>query len=315
MLKLSDKINFKKLVFTFFVSLFVLSLLVPILSFAQQKGLVPCEGPLDCDLCALLKLVENIVNYLFIIAFPIGAAMVAWAGIKIMTAAGSEQKVKEGRDVLWIAIIGIALTLGSWLILSTFVQFVSGGGLNPFGSVTCTTSQIARPPTPTRPPGEQPPVTTDKHPSVGKSTQSSDFPDSYYNEDAIAEELAKRMKLEDAGVTIRSTDGTGGYCTSYGDRGCTDVRGLPDSTINSIIALKKGCDAQYGNCRVAINGGSEAGHQEHRPGVPIYDLDNDNTTDKYLTGGGPVTVGATYNKVGDGCGYWREDAGHWHVRC
>ena len=60
------------------------------------------------------------------IAIPLGVLFVAYGGFVIMTAGGSEEKVKKGKQVITAAVIGIAIAFGSWLIIFTVNQILKG---------------------------------------------------------------------------------------------------------------------------------------------------------------------------------------------
>jgi hypothetical protein len=64
------------------------------------------------------QLANNIANYIFTFAIPLGVIMIIWAGILFMTAAGNEQKVKTAR---------LALT---WSIVGLVVAFIGRGWTN-----------------------------------------------------------------------------------------------------------------------------------------------------------------------------------------
>ena len=87
---------------------------------------LPPGQPGACDLGAFLEFVRNIINYLLMIAIPLGVLFVAYGGFVIMTAGGSEEKVKKGKQVITAAVIGIAIAFGSWLIIFTVNQILKG---------------------------------------------------------------------------------------------------------------------------------------------------------------------------------------------
>lgn len=100
-------------------------LLLPALAFAQG-GLVPCSGP-DCTICHLWKLLENIIDLLFMIAFPIAAIGIVVGGFFIMTAGGSESRVTKGREMITTAVWGIVIVLVAWVVLNSLFQFLAVG--------------------------------------------------------------------------------------------------------------------------------------------------------------------------------------------
>lgn len=70
-----------------------------------------------------------------------------------------------------------------------------------------------------------------------------------------------RQTLALAGITVNKE------CYNPTRRDCTNVGLLPESTIDSLITIKKKC-----NCEVVVTGGAETGHATHGPGKPVVDL-------------------------------------------
>lgn len=81
------------------------------------SGLVACDGP-DCDFNAFLNTVNRVVNFLiFIIAFPLVAVVVAWAGIKLLMSGGNSGAKEQAKSMIWKVIIGLVVALLSWVII------------------------------------------------------------------------------------------------------------------------------------------------------------------------------------------------------
>lgn len=98
--------------------------LLPLVTSAQ--GLVPqCDGP-SCTICDLIRLLHNVINYAITISFVLAIAMVVFGGYNILTSAGSEEKVTQGRKIIWYAVLGLALVLASWAIVNTVLQVIIG---------------------------------------------------------------------------------------------------------------------------------------------------------------------------------------------
>lgn len=62
-----------------------------------------------------------IVKALVAIAIPILGIMVVWGGIQLMTAAGNEQKISEGRKTLTWAAVGFAIVI-SWELIQRLIK-------------------------------------------------------------------------------------------------------------------------------------------------------------------------------------------------
>jgi len=94
--------------------------LVPIFSFAQSQGqFVPCTN--DCGYQDLLKLVNNIINWIIIISMPVAAGVFAWAGFTYMTT-GIVDRKSEARAMINKVFIGFAVILSAWIIVNTITN-------------------------------------------------------------------------------------------------------------------------------------------------------------------------------------------------
>src|SRR3989338_4295933 len=78
------------------------------------------------DLYDFLIFVRRIIEFLLWIAIPIGIAFIAYGAFVIMTAGGSEEKFKKGKGIITTAIIGVAIGLASWLIVTTVNKILTG---------------------------------------------------------------------------------------------------------------------------------------------------------------------------------------------
>lgn len=105
-------------------------------AFAQEQPRtflgVPCnptllpKEPGACNLVTFLEFLRNIINFLLTLAIPLAVGFIAWGAFVIITAGGSEEKVKKGRGIITAAVVGIAIALGSWLIITTFQNILKG---------------------------------------------------------------------------------------------------------------------------------------------------------------------------------------------
>lgn len=115
----------------FFLFILIFSLfVVPFFAFAQ---LVPCSGT-DCTTCDFLVLANNIIKFLMrnIIA-PLVAVGILASGIVILTAGGSEDKIKTGKKMLWNILIGFFIAISAWAIINTVLgSIIKTGGEDNF---------------------------------------------------------------------------------------------------------------------------------------------------------------------------------------
>jgi Type IV secretion system pilin len=123
----------------------------PILVLAQNAhtagGLVPCGavsasnilGASECGLCDFTLLIQNIINYLIIISFPVSAALFAWAGIILFTAGDNVHARDKAKDIFKNVGMGLIIALAGYLIVQTVLNVLvnpklfSGGFTFSFG--------------------------------------------------------------------------------------------------------------------------------------------------------------------------------------
>lgn len=110
----------------------VLVILIPVLVDAQssppEKPILPDCGTIvgtkinrECGYNDLLQLVNNIINWIIMIAVPVAAGVLAWAGFKYMTTGISDQK-SEAKKMIQKVCIGLVFILAAWLIVSTILN-------------------------------------------------------------------------------------------------------------------------------------------------------------------------------------------------
>lgn len=79
-----------------------------------------------CTFCDGVHFILNIVNLLFIIAAPIAAAMIIWAGFRLMIFAYSPDAKKKSWEIIRLAVFGFILTLASWAIIAEIMHILVG---------------------------------------------------------------------------------------------------------------------------------------------------------------------------------------------
>jgi hypothetical protein len=118
-------IKFKK----YFIFILVLAIMItPILTRAQ---IVPCDGSIffPCDFAALMKLVNNLINFaLFKLALPIAAIMFAYAGIKLLLSGGSEEARSSAKRIFANTALGIIIAGAAFLIVNSILSILGYKG-------------------------------------------------------------------------------------------------------------------------------------------------------------------------------------------
>ena len=73
----------------------------------------------------ITTLVKNIINFLIILAVPITAILIVYAGFLYITSAGNDEKVKTAQKALIWAIIGFAIILVASSVPTIIEKFLS----------------------------------------------------------------------------------------------------------------------------------------------------------------------------------------------
>ncbi|HOS88086.1 MAG TPA: hypothetical protein PL093_00575 [Candidatus Pacearchaeota archaeon] len=125
--------NKLKNIFVVIVLIFLLTVILPITVRAYdcpECDSIVCCGNAGQDPCTfndIFCLVSKIVNFILFTIIP--ALAVIWftyAGFIILTAAGNPNKVKQGRDMITYACLGILIAYSAWMLVYWFVSFIGG---------------------------------------------------------------------------------------------------------------------------------------------------------------------------------------------
>lgn len=114
-------------------------------------GLVPCGRKVDdfttaidetapCTLCHFFVLIKRIVDFLLgSILFPILVLLMIIGGTLLLTAGGSESRIRQGKDIIRTAIIATIIALCAWLIIDTVIVFLTPATspLQSWHTITC----------------------------------------------------------------------------------------------------------------------------------------------------------------------------------
>jgi len=109
-------------------------------AYAALTPLVQC-GPgtakLECTICDLFQLAQNIYNFVIVFAFILALGALVWAGFKMMTSAGDPAKYKDALGKIRTILIGLAILLLAGLIVDTVLKVIVGGSLGPWNKLPC----------------------------------------------------------------------------------------------------------------------------------------------------------------------------------
>ncbi|XOA42762.1 MAG: hypothetical protein ACKKMO_03125 [Candidatus Nealsonbacteria bacterium] len=65
----------------------------------------------ECGICCLMNAVYTVTDWMFFVLIAVTGFLVIWGGFSITTAGGSEEKLKQGKDFILFAMIGLAIAL------------------------------------------------------------------------------------------------------------------------------------------------------------------------------------------------------------
>lgn len=101
----------------------------PSIPYWGQGGLLSCNALVKkCTFCDLLETSQNIIYFMITLAlFAVGPAMIAVGGGMMLISAGSSERLSSGRKMVTGTLIGIAISLGAFLIINTFLYFLNKG--------------------------------------------------------------------------------------------------------------------------------------------------------------------------------------------
>ncbi|NLE07229.1 MAG: DUF1345 domain-containing protein [Parcubacteria group bacterium] len=292
----------KKILNVLILSLIII-LSVPVFSYAQETE----DGYIFLAPLAGLKKVSRdhaLQEYIpFIFKLLIGLSAV-FAVLSIVVggfqyiSTDAFQKKSEGKARIKNSILGLILVIGSWLILHT---------INP--DLLEINLELETPVM-----EEMPESSGSLRPGGSRVATGADL----LSGTSLAADESIRKQLESAGIKINNPP-----CTADRTSNCTNLNGLPQSTIITLAALKLDCSNYHGSdCPIVITAGTETSlHNKgtaHRPGNGVIDLRPTPKLNAYLGNTSPkdgeqiVKNGFkfTYEVIGSNPA---STADHWHV--
>lgn len=96
------------------------------LSGTCPKDAVCLENPLNSNVTSMLDVYGTILKTVLGIIGSLTLLMFVWGGFQWVTSAGNAEKVKKGSQTMIWAAIGVFLVLSSYLIMTTFLDYLVG---------------------------------------------------------------------------------------------------------------------------------------------------------------------------------------------
>jgi hypothetical protein len=107
------------------LAVFLMALvLLPIVGLAQEttegKKILPDKSANEYGICDILTLVNNIVNIVVKIIVPlIATAIIAWAGLRMLTNQGDSDIARQSKMIFLAVAIGLIVMFASYAIVGT----------------------------------------------------------------------------------------------------------------------------------------------------------------------------------------------------
>ncbi len=102
-----------------FLSLFLGGLIA---ASRASAAILPCVG-LKCTFRDFYVLAAKIIDFmLYGVAMPVTVILIIMGGFKLMMSQGSSAKLQEAKKAITAAIVGLAISLGAWIIVGTIIQ-------------------------------------------------------------------------------------------------------------------------------------------------------------------------------------------------
>jgi len=97
--------------------------------------LIPCGKANDpCQLCDILVLFQNLINFvLFTIVPPIAALFLAIGGIMFFFSGGNPKNLQTAKGLLTSVGIGLIIVYGAWVFVNTFFMLIGLSRAVDFG--------------------------------------------------------------------------------------------------------------------------------------------------------------------------------------
>ena len=92
-----------------------------------QKGeCIPLENPLEKNTTDVTVILGWIIKAALGIMGSLALLMLIWGGFLWLTSAGVPERVSSGTQTMLWAVIGIVVVLSSYLIISTYLSYLTG---------------------------------------------------------------------------------------------------------------------------------------------------------------------------------------------
>jgi len=239
--------------------------IVPTCDAADQAG-VGFAGA--CQLCDLVKLTHNLINFAVAFTTIVATLMFTYAGLLYFTASANPENIKKAHGIFMKVFGGLVIILAAWLVIDILVRTLAGEKIGegrpwgPWNEIQCAPypsgGQLQ-----TEAPG--PTGVIGGAGGAGGAGQGG-RPFNEEEEVRVREELARRNiainHCEAGSTSISDSDNDGNadcaVCRNPATSGCTNVGYLSPAVISGLQQIRQRCGA------TTVTGGTEQGpHRGH----------------------------------------------------
>jgi len=104
------------------------------------RNAVNCNisGATPCTVCDAAKVMANVSDFLVQLSIAVGILMMVVGGILVMLHGANPRMYQQGMNAVKMAVFGIAIALGAWLIINTVITVLTGSNLDAIvGQLNC----------------------------------------------------------------------------------------------------------------------------------------------------------------------------------
>src|SRR3989344_269729 len=125
-----------------------------------EGPLLPCGVTRPCQACDLVKLAQNIINFLITLSVFIAVGLFIYAGILYVSSGPNPSNIEKAHKIFWNVLVGFIIALAAFLIVETIMQALFKQELGPWNEIQCVA--LPQPSSPGAASGIQPGAQTDQ---------------------------------------------------------------------------------------------------------------------------------------------------------
>ena len=108
-----------------------------------EGGKMCNERGMTCTFCDGIIVTTNIIELLLLLGLTLGVLIILYGGVRLMTSGGSQTQIKEAKDIIVKAIIGVVIVSCAWIIVDTiFKTFAKDSKWNALDFIGCGSSDL-----------------------------------------------------------------------------------------------------------------------------------------------------------------------------